>query len=113
MTSKQLIDLIQGDKTKLKKWFDSFDNRSSSIADWCVLLSYPKGDNYSYQICHKIRNHIASGLSYHFGVPHLDDKEFKGLCEIEFKQAIEMIEKGESVRNQLLELYPKIAEIIY
>lgn len=113
MTSKELIDLIEGDKTKLKKWFENFDKRSNSITQWCELLGYPDEENYSYQICHKIRNHIASGLSYHFGVPHLDNKKFKGIAEMDFQNAIKVILKGEEVRTTLLEVYPKIAEIIY
>jgi len=113
MTSKELIDLIEGDKTKLKNWFENFDKQSNSITQWCKLLYYPNEENYSYWICHKIRNHIASGLNYHFGVGHLNNQKFPSIAETSFKDAIEVIQKGEAVRTQLLEVYPKIVEIIY
>ena len=112
MTSKELITLIEGDKTKLKKWFEDFDKRSSSINDWQTLLDYPL-EPHSCQICHKIRNKIANGLSYHFGIKHLDGLECKGMAEFEFKDAIEFINKGEEIRVVMKSIYPKIAKLLY
>jgi hypothetical protein len=105
MNYLQLIDLINGDKTKLKKWFEEFDRQSNSINDWQKLLGYPL-EPHSCQICHQIRNNILLGLGYL-------DKDLKGLSEISFERAIDTLIKGETIRHTMIDVYPKIVALIY
>lgn len=112
MKSQELINLIQGDKTKLLKWFTEFETKSNSINDWQTLLNYPL-EGYSCQICHKIRNSIQSGLNYYFGVKHLNNSKFPSLGELAFKDAINYIQEGEQVREELTTVFKKVSLILY
>jgi len=111
MTDKELIALIQGDKDKLKKWFNAFDSKSNNINDWQKLLHYPL-EPHSYAIVHKIRSSIQSGLSYYFGVKHLDGKKFPNLANKSFKMAIDYITEGEEIRKVMVDIYPKIIKLL-
>jgi len=112
MKAEDLIKLIEGDKTKLKTWFDNFDKKSESINDWQTFLGYPL-ETYSCQICHKIRNKIQSGLSNYFGVKHLNNTKFESLGEIAFNEAIKYIREGEAVREDLKNVYSRVSDILY
>ncbi len=112
MESHELIELVNGDKTKLQKWFDNFDSQSNNINDWQRLLNYPL-ETYSCQICHKIRTSIMTGLSFHFGVRHLNAVKLPSIAQLHFVDAVNYIEKGEKIRKELQSIYPKISELLY
>lgn len=112
MKSTELIALIEGPPGNLKKFFEDFDGKSNSINDWQKLLGYPL-EPHSCQICHKIRNHIMSGLKYQYGVPHLSGAKYPALAKVEFSEAIKYIRQGEAIRESICRIYGEISKILY
>lgn len=114
MTLQNLIDALENLKAKdIQNIFNAVESRSKDISSWVEFIGLPKNETYSIQIAHKIRNKVASGLAYHFGVKHLDNKKFPGIAEMDFKEALNYIDQMLLIKDQLNFINPIINRMLY
>lgn len=114
MILHNLIDALENLKAKdIQSIFNAVESRSKDISAWVYFFGLPKDETYSIQISHKIRNKIMSGLSYHFGVKHLDNQKFPGLSEMDFKEALNYIDQMLLIKDQLNFINPIINRMLY
>lgn len=114
MTLQDLMDALHtNNERKIREYCNVLENKSKDISAWVYFFGLPKDETYSIQISHKIRNKIMSGLSYHFGVKHLDNQKFPGLSEMDFKEALNYIDQMLLIKDQLNFINPIINRMLY
>ena len=114
MTLQDLMDALHTNNArKIREYYDALESRSKDISAWVYFFGLPKDETYSIQISHKVRNQIMTGLNYHFGAKHLDNKRFPALAKTGFKLALNDINLMLLIKDQLNYMNPVINQILY
>ncbi|MFW6224793.1 MAG: hypothetical protein ACOC4B_00830 [Bacteroidota bacterium] len=113
MTTEKLRELIQNQKfSELKKFFESFDQRSNSINDWQIFLNMELNP-WSCDLAHKFRNSLMSALSYFYGVEHLNKTKYPEIAKSRLKDALNYLNFILNIRGELNIIHNKIHKVLY
>lgn len=116
MKTEEIKDLlISGKYSELRDKFTQIDQKSNSIHGWQKIWGLPL-QSEGCQLAHKLRNHICTFILHYFGNRFHSDKpgEFKAIAEgMNKPDALATIEVIEDTREELTNVYAKIAKFLY